>query len=53
MKFFLDTSICIDVLRTAGPESSVQLFHSLKNSHIGSPLFSLLSFLQEWISLKD
>ncbi|NLV28215.1 MAG: type II toxin-antitoxin system VapC family toxin [Methanomicrobiales archaeon] len=35
MRFFLDTSICIDVLRTAGPESSVELFKTLEESNVG------------------
>lgn len=35
MRFFLDTSICIDVLRTAGPETSVELFKTFENSNIG------------------
>lgn len=37
MNFFLDTSICIDVLRTNGPQKSVELFESFsdnKNSGI-------------------
>jgi len=29
MNFFLDTSICIDVLRTNGPERSVEIFERL------------------------
>ena len=28
MNFFLDTSICVDVLRTNGPEKSLELFES-------------------------
>jgi len=35
MRFFPDTSICIDVLRTAGPDSSVELFKTLEDSNIG------------------
>jgi predicted nucleic acid-binding protein len=31
MIVFLDTSICVDVLRTSGPQSSVDLFESFSN----------------------
>jgi len=31
MNFFLDTSICIDVLRTNGPEKSFKLFESFSD----------------------
>lgn len=31
MNFFLDTSICVDVLRTNGPERSFALFESFSN----------------------
>lgn len=39
MILFLDTSICVDVLRTSGPQKSVELFESFsegKNSGIVS-----------------
>lgn len=35
MRFFLDTSICIDILRTSGPDSSVELFKTLEDSNTG------------------
>lgn len=35
MRFFLDTSICIDVLRTAGPDSSVELFKTFEDENSG------------------
>lgn len=41
MNFFLDTSICVDVLRTNGPEKSFELFESFaaeKNSGIISAI---------------
>jgi tRNA(fMet)-specific endonuclease VapC len=41
MILFLDTSICVDVLRTSGPQKSVELFESFsegKNSGIVSAI---------------
>jgi tRNA(fMet)-specific endonuclease VapC len=35
MNIFLDTSICVDVLRTSGPEKSVEIFESLQNRNDG------------------
>ena len=35
MRIFLDTSICIDVLRTQGPKSSVTLFKTIENTNGG------------------
>jgi predicted nucleic acid-binding protein len=35
MNFFLDTSICIDVLRTRGAEKSFELFKSFEHTHYG------------------
>ncbi|MDD1724697.1 MAG: type II toxin-antitoxin system VapC family toxin [Methanospirillum sp.] len=35
MRFFLDTSICIDILRTAGPDSSVELFKTFEEVNSG------------------
>lgn len=35
MNFFLDTSICIDVLRTHGAEKSFELFKSFEDTHTG------------------
>jgi len=35
MKIFLDTSICVDVLRTNGPEKSVELFESFQDRNEG------------------
>ena len=31
MKYFLDTSICVDVLRTNGPQKSFELFESFSD----------------------
>jgi predicted nucleic acid-binding protein len=31
MNFFLDTSICVDVLRTSGPQKSFELFESFSD----------------------
>ena len=31
MNYFLDTSICVDVLRTNGPQKSVELFESFSD----------------------
>jgi predicted nucleic acid-binding protein len=33
MNFFLDTSICVDVLRTKGPQKSFDLFESFSLDH--------------------
>jgi tRNA(fMet)-specific endonuclease VapC len=41
MRFFLDTSICIDVLRTEGPESSVTLFKTIETT--GGGYISVIS----------
>jgi len=35
MKFFIDTSICVDVLRTNGPEKSLELFESFQERNDG------------------
>lgn len=35
MNFFLDTSICVDVLRTNGAERSVELFESFSGENSG------------------
>ncbi|PWR75833.1 type II toxin-antitoxin system VapC family toxin [Methanospirillum stamsii] len=35
MNFFLDTSICIDVLRTCGPDSSFDLFKTFEDVNNG------------------
>jgi len=35
MNIFIDTSICVDVLRTKGAEKSVQLFESLQDRNEG------------------
>ncbi|MDD5144424.1 type II toxin-antitoxin system VapC family toxin [Methanoregula sp.] len=35
MNFFLDTSICVDVLRTKGAERSLELFESFSNKNAG------------------
>lgn len=35
MNFFLDTSICVDVLRTKGAQKSYELFESFNNGNTG------------------
>ncbi|MFH0967109.1 MAG: type II toxin-antitoxin system VapC family toxin [Methanobacteriota archaeon] len=35
MNLFLDTSICIDVLRTYGPDSSISLFKAIEDTCVG------------------
>lgn len=35
MNFFLDTSICVDVLRTKGAQKSFELFESFDNGNTG------------------
>jgi predicted nucleic acid-binding protein len=35
MKIFIDTGICVDVLRTNGPEKSVEVFGSLQDRNEG------------------
>jgi tRNA(fMet)-specific endonuclease VapC len=35
MNFFLDTSICVDVLRTHSPQKSLDLFNSFANKNVG------------------
>jgi tRNA(fMet)-specific endonuclease VapC len=35
MNIFIDTSICVDVLRTNGPEKSVELFESFQGRNKG------------------
>ncbi len=35
MKFFIDTSICVDVLRTHGAEQSYRLFESFQERNTG------------------
>jgi tRNA(fMet)-specific endonuclease VapC len=35
MKIFIDTSICVDVLRTKGAEKSVELFESFQDRNEG------------------
>lgn len=36
MNYFLDTSICVDILRTNGAEKSVELFESFADHNTGS-----------------